>query len=228
MTRTGSALIGLALLAVAATSGPALAQPADPAIAYVVKPGDNLFTLGQAYLLRPGDFRLVQKANHIADPHRLRVGSTVMFDASLLKSTPTDARISAVSGEVLINAGGRTTRAVVGMAVSEGEVIVTGANAFVTFELADESRVTLPSVSTVRIVRLRAIALTDAVQRVFAIDDGRADITAAHDGNTNARFEVRTPLSVSAVRGTEFRVSEDAAAHRAATEVVQADDEADD
>jgi hypothetical protein len=222
MIRLGSAILATcaAALTLAFASG-ATADEADPPVRYVVKPGDNLFTLGRDYLLRPQDYRLVQQTNHVADPRRLKVGSTLLFEASLLKSRPTEAHITAFSGQVRVIGPARTAGASIGMGVGEGQTVTTGPGAFVTFELADESRITLPSNSTVRIVRLREVLLTEAVMRVFALDQGRSDISAAHSGNPNSRFQVRTPLSVSAVRGTEFRVSLDGAANRAATEVIE-------
>jgi hypothetical protein len=223
MIRSEICSLGAAMAALTLSfATPALAQPADPPIRYVVKPGDNLFTLGNSYLLRPADYEKVQRANHVADPRHLRVGSIIVFDTVLLKSKPIEARLSAFSGAVRVGVAKHApVAAAVGMAVAEGETITTGADAFVTFEMVDESHVTLPSNSVVRIVRLREILLTDAVQRVFALDEGRSDVAATPNGNPNSRFEIRTPLSVSAVRGTEFRVSQDGASNRSITEVVK-------
>jgi hypothetical protein len=69
------------------------------------------------------------------------------------------------------------------------------------------------------VVRLRSVVLTNAPQRVFKLDEGRSAIQATPNPNPNARFEVRTPVSISAVRGTEFRVA--ATEGRARTEVLK-------
>jgi len=197
----------------------ALAPPADPPVRYVVQRGDTLFDLGRAYLRKTNDYRHVQRANQISQPRVMPVGKTLTIDADLLKTVPIDARLSAFSGKVEIETDGRRAPAQTGMALREGQRVITGPGAFATFEMEDASRVTLPSNTAMRVVRLRSVLLTNAPQRVFKLDEGRSAIQATPNPNPNARFEVRTPVSISAVRGTEFRVA--AADGRARTEVLK-------
>jgi hypothetical protein len=93
--------------------------------------------------------------------------------------------------------------------------------AFATFEMEDASRVTLPSNTSLRIDRMRQTILNNAPQRVFQMDKGRGAISATPNSNPNAKFEVRTPVSISAVRGTEFRVGQDPSGAKAQTEVLK-------
>lgn len=195
------------------------AAPAEAPVAYVVKPGDTLIGLGRAYLNRPGDYRTVQKTNRVQQPKRLRPGSQLNIDPNLLKSTPIAASLSAFTGPVFIETNGQSAPARVGMGLAEGQVVVTGANAFATFEMEDGSRITLPSNTRVRITRLRQVLINNAPQRVFQLDQGRGTISATPTQNPAAKFEVRTPVSVSAVRGTEFRVGADG--DKAQTEVLK-------
>jgi hypothetical protein len=205
---------------------PAPAKPAssEPPIHYVVKPGDTLIELGRAYLRKPSDYRRVQRANQISRPRVMPIGLTLRIDQDLLKTTPIAARLSAFSGRVQVETDGRLVPARIGLAIAEGQRLVTGPGAFATLEMEDASRVTLPSNTSLRVVRLRNVVLTNAPQRVFKLDEGRGAISATPNGNPNSRFEVRTPVSVSAVRGTEFRVgSQNAADGRphARTEVIE-------
>jgi len=209
---------GPALCAPRALAKPA-AVPADPPVRYVVRRGDTLFELGRAYLRRTSDYRHVQRANQISRPRVLPVGKTLTIEADLLKTQPIDARLSAFSGRVEIETDGRRAPAEKGMTLREGQRVITGPGAFATFEMEDASRVTLPSNTAMRVVRLRNVVLTNAPQRVFRLDEGRSAIQATPNPNPNARFEVRTPVSISAVRGTEFRVA--AADGRAQTEVLK-------
>lgn len=213
---------GVSLLVLAlsvATNAWAQTQAAEPPVSYVVKPGDTLIGLGQAYLNRPSDYRRVQKANGVQEPRRLRPGSRLNIDPNLLKSTPIAATLSAFTGPVQIETNGQRTPARVGMPLSEGQWIITGPGAFATFELEDASRVTLPSNTRVRIAKLRQVLINNAPQRVFQLEQGKGTISATPTPTPGARFEVRTPVSVSAVRGTEFRVG--ATADRAQTEVLK-------
>ncbi|MBO9708549.1 MAG: FecR domain-containing protein [Caulobacter sp.] len=214
-------LPALALI-VMAVSAPAMAapkaasrpapKPTAPPVPYTVRKGDTLFDLGKAYLSKPGDYRHVQRANQISRPKGLKPGSTLRIDPDLLKTTPIAARLSAFSGKVEIETEGRRAPAQLGMAIQEGQRVVTGPGAFATFELEDASRVTLPSNTAIRVERLRNVVMTNAPQRVFRLDEGRGTISATPNPDPNARFDVRTPVSISAVRGTEFRVSADQAA----------------
>jgi len=221
----GAGLLILASLLV--PTGPVLAGAAnaqtaatvEPSVAYVVKPGDTLIGLARSYLNRTTDYRAVQKANRVAQPTRLRTGSRLNIDPNLLKSTPIAASLSAFSGPVTIETNGQRTPARVGMSLSEGQVVSTGPGAFATFELEDASRVTLPSNTRVRISKLRQVLINNAPQRVFQLDQGRSTVSATPTQTPGARFEVRTPVSVSAVRGTEFRVS--ASPGAAQTEVLK-------
>lgn len=212
----GAVRANLLLLAVLAA---APAVRAEPSVTYVVKPGDTLIGLASRYLNRPADYRVVQKANGVAQPTRLRSGSQLNIDPNLLKAEPTAARLSAFSGPVFIETAGQRAPARKGMALSEGQVVITGPNAFATFELDDASRVTLPSNTRVRIARLRQVLINRAPQRVFQLDQGKGEVSATPNATPGARFEVRTPVSVSAVRGTVFRVGTDGA--RAQTEVLK-------
>ena len=220
-----SAVLALASTPVVAAppakAKPPAARPAsgEPPVSYVVQRGDTLIGLGRDYLRKPGDYRRVQSANQISRPTAMPVGKTLVIDPNLLKTTPIDARLSAFSGPVEVETNGQRAPARAGMTIQEGQRIITGPGAFATFEMEDASRVTLPSNTTVRVDRLRTVNLTNAPQRVFRLDQGRSTIQATPNGNPNGRFEVRTPVSISAVRGTEFRVG--AGGDKAQTEVIK-------
>jgi len=223
----GSSLFATALVLAAtpvAAASPAKRAPPRPAVGdrpvnYVVQPGDTLIGLGRSYLRKPSDYRQVQTANQISRPKAMPAGKTLIIASNLLKTTPIAARLSALSGQVEIETNGQRAPARAGVAIHEGQRIITGPGAFATFEMEDASRVTLPSNTTVRVERLRSVVINNAPQRVFKLEQGRAAIQATPNPNPDGRFEVRTPVSISAVRGTEFRVG--AAGDRARTEVIK-------
>lgn len=205
----GKGLIALALLAgTAASAAPNAsvgAQPedADPPIRYTVRKGDNLYNLALHYMHRLSDYRTVQALNKVRDPYRLPIASTLLIPRPLLKSDPLEARVIAFRGATTID--GRP--AVLGTAVTEGGQIRTGQNAFLSISLADGSTITLPSQSTIRVQRLRRFRLTGEMERLFMLDDGRSQTEVTPRTNGRDRFEMRTHISVAAVRGTEFRVT---------------------
>jgi hypothetical protein len=206
----GAGLFFLTSVLCAASAGAQTRVPApapEPHVVYAVKPGDTLIGLGRAYLNRTSDYRAVQKTNRVRQPRRMQAGSRLNIDPNLLKSTPIAATLSASSGAVFIETNGQQVPARIGAALSEGQSVITGPNAFATFEMEDGSRITLPSNTHVRIAKLRQVLINNAPQRIFQLEQGRSAISATPTQNPAAKFEVHTPVSVSAVRGTEFRVS---------------------
>jgi hypothetical protein len=202
---------------------PAVGQaqtPPEPAVVYEVKAGDNLYTLATRYFLQVSDAGRVQRLNQIREPRRLPVGRRLTIPAEWLRSEPLTARLVAYTGAVTVRGPGAGALAR-DMEIREGFELATGANAFLTFELPDGSRTTLPSQSRIRVDRLRRILLTGAVQRDLQLLQGRSNSVVTPIPDPASRFRILTPLSVSAVRGTEFRVSFDDAAERATLEVIE-------
>lgn len=220
MTRRGL-WISLAAVAFAACGGGAAsAQPGQSTVDYIVKAGDTLSGLATRYLRRPTDYRTVQDLNAVRDPRRMPRGLVLRIPVRLLRAEPAVARVVNFRGAVTISRGGNPGPASVGLEVGEGAVIATGANAFVRLALPDGGHVSLPSRSRVRIARLRTLLLTGATDQAFLVEAGRTETQAAPVGPSGG-FSIGTPMSVSAVRGTDFRVAYDQRTGRAVTEVLE-------
>lgn len=188
---------------------------------YVVRPGDTLYGIGQRYLVRTNDYRAVQRLNRIADPRRLPIGKALKVPARLVRNEPIEARVAGYKGSVAIAFNGAAVPLAIGMTLKEGSVISTGANSFLRLNLADGAHLSIPSQSRVRLGRLRAVPLTGVVQRELEVQQGRLESEVVPLRNPRDSYTVRTPMSVSAVRGTQFRVAYDAASRTAATEVIE-------
>ncbi|RJF90260.1 FecR domain-containing protein [Sphingomonas cavernae] len=197
--------VTLALLALLVPAHSASPARTDSAVRYRVKRGDNLFTLGERYFLRPGDYREVQRLNRVTNPRRLPTGKVLLIPRRLLRSEQVKGTVAAYRGNVRIVRGKSEARAVTGDQVTQGMMIATGAKSFVTIELPDNSRFSLPSNSWVGITRLRRTLLTGQVERSFSLLTGRSDWDVT-PSRTNP-FSVTTPIATTAVRGTSFRVS---------------------
>lgn len=219
--RHSTRLIPALALALALAQAPTAlaATPSDAVIAYEVQAGDTLWTLAQRFFVRPGDHAAVGRLNRVADPRRLRPGQTLRIPVRLLRATPAEARLANFRGPVTVQDGGAPQPAQAGQVVREGAVIATGANAFARLELSDGGHVSLPSQSRVRVARLRTILLTGASDYAFQLEAGRVE-SGASPVRAPGGFEIRTPISVSAVRGTDFRNAFDPAGARGATEVL--------
>jgi hypothetical protein len=209
----GPALL-LPVLALGAAS--AQAQAVDPPYRYTVRPGDTLITLARVYMNNPSDYLTVQKLNQVRDPRALPTGSTLLIPIGLLKAEPISGEIASFRGAVTVN----DKPAAVGMKVGQGMRVGTGANAFVTLRLPDASTISLPSQSRILVDKLRRILLSGGLDRNFRLEAGRSRSSVTPMKDPASTFRVTTPLSVSAVRGTDFRVALDPAGDKAMTEVV--------
>ena len=174
----------------------------EPVVTYVVRRGDRLWTLADRYFVRRPTWREVRVRNHVRNVRRLTIGLTLEIPTRLLKVEPIEAHLGAFRGAVTIGGGA----AALGMLVPEGAVVATQGGAFARLDLPDGSRVSVPSQSRLRVDALRRILLTGAVERAFTVLSGRSESTVTPLTGPQDSYRVRTPVSVAAVRGTDFRV----------------------
>ena len=206
-------LVG-SLVLLGATAG-AAPPPAD-SVVYVAKAGDNLANLAGRYLVSPAAAGAVARLNRIANPRHISVGRELRIPRELLRYTPVTLRLASFSGPVTL--GGATPR--LGQVLVEQTSITTGPGGFALITGSDGSRLALPSNSTARIGRARHYALIGADDMGIALANGRGEVQAAHQ-QPQGRFQLATPIAVSAVRGTRFRASHDAAAGLSTTGVTE-------
>ena len=201
----------------------ALAQSsADEArVEYVFKRGDTLIDLATKFMRKPSDYVAVQRSNRIANPRFIPVGKTILIPFRLLKYRPSEASLSAFRGNVSIANGGRVITPVQGLEVAEGSQLATSAGSFLTLQLEDGSRISMPSNSKMRITRLRHILLTDSVDYELAVDSGRMRSKVTPFDKKHDRYRVRTPVAVSAVRGTDYRTRVDEETGTAYSETIE-------
>lgn len=192
---------------------PAMAAGGDTLV-YTVKPSDTLYALSREYLTSPDAWRQLQAANRVRIPQRMPVGYKLAIPRKLLKFTPVTMRIQTFSGPVTVS--GAEPRK--GMELAEGALVSTGPNGFVVISGADGSRIALPSNTRVRIGQARRYRLVQATDIEIEVERGKAEVQAAKQA-PDSRFRVRTPVAVTAVRGTVFRAgySEEAAASASET-----------
>jgi hypothetical protein len=209
--------VALGLLAFAT---PAIAAPDDMLI-YQVKRGDTLIDLGTKYFVQVGDYRIVQKANNIRNDRAIPIGTKLRIARSLLKFRSSTAQIASVRGNVLHLARGTQNAAAKGASLGEGSTLKTAGSSFATITLENGSRVSLPSNSDLKIVRLRRYLIDSSLDYDFEVGRGAAKSKVTPLTNGNDRYVVKTPKAVSAVRGTDFQSRYDEAAGADFSEVTE-------
>jgi hypothetical protein len=109
----------------------------------------------------------------------------------------------------------------VGVKLAEGDRVRTGSQGFASLEFDDGTRVVVGQDTTITLDRLRKSALTGTRDEVILLDRGYVDNEVTHATIPDSRFQIRTPSVVAGVRGTQFRMNYDSAAHTAAVEVIE-------
>lgn len=179
--------------------------PAD-VISYKIKTGDTFNTLAQKYLQQPVDLAAIQKFNQLNDINRLTLGSELRIPRHMLKHTLSKATVMSISCATPIQMAHGKPLAI-GMALQEGAVIDVPAECHVALLLEDSSVIRLPSGAALKLTTLRKNLLETAPEVRLDLSRGRIELDVNKQGRTpSIPFEVRTPISVMGVRGTEFRV----------------------
>jgi hypothetical protein len=194
---------------------PGVASAADEDLVYVVRKGDTLIGLGRTLLVDPRSWPELQRLNKIAEPRRIPIGTNLRIPVTLARAISAPARVIGVEGEA--RSGG--TVLAPGATLGPGAEIVTGRDGFVTIELADGSRLVLQAQSRLRIREAGHYPELGAHRSAVEVERGRVESQAAPQQG-GGRFEIRTPLATTAVRGTGFRVAADDAAKVTRSEVV--------
>ncbi len=188
----------------------------DGLIAHRVAPGDTLEQIARQYL---GDHRLwpeLQSFNRVANPLHLQPGFTLRFPDRLLQMAT--ASIEFVRGPAVAISPARRTgdsqapaepqrrNVQAGEALREGDQLQLDANSFVSVRLADGSLVRVQAQSDVQLQQMRRRGRAGSLQSVLDLRSGALDATVTPAAASPPRFEIRTPVASTSVRGTRFNV----------------------
>lgn len=184
---------------------PALSQPAGALgedFIHRIRPGETLIELAARYTRNQANWTRLQTLNSVTTPEALPIGLELHIPLSMIPVRDAQAKVLHVSGQAALD--GKVPQP--GTPVSEGSTLETAPNGFVTLELADGSKLTLPSNGAVELTRLRQFEGTALTDSIVNVRRGSVESTVAPAGNGVGRFEIRTPVAVTGVRGTRFRV----------------------
>lgn len=199
------ALSLLVLISSITLGAPARSQPAGALgedFIHRVRQGDALIELATQYTRNQANWGRLQTINNVLTPERLPIGLELHIPLSMIPVRDAQAQVVHVSGQANLN--GKSLQP--GTPVPEGSTLETAPNGFVTLQLADGSRLTLPSNGAVELTRLRQFEGTALTDSVINVRRGSVESSVAPAGQGVGRFEIRTPVAVTGVRGTRFRV----------------------
>jgi hypothetical protein len=113
-----------------------------------------------------------------------------------------------VKGDVKVTSKGKTTPAKVGLKVSEGDLVTTGADSRAKIVMVDKNVLNISPDSKVEITIYKNNQSTGEKKVELKVDEGkvRASVEQKYDDDKNT-FRIKTPTAVAGVRGTDFSVS---------------------
>lgn len=170
---------------------------------YRFQPGDILLTLSRRFTGNEENWQVIRNINGIPDQYKIPVGFELKVPFSLIDEVPANAIVSHLQGQAFLN--GLPINGTGGQ-VTEGSIITTTKDSYVTLTLPDRSKVLIPSDSSVTARRLQTFSGTGYVDAIFTIDKGDVQSHVNPGGEGVGRFEIHTPVSVTGVRGTILRV----------------------
>jgi len=187
------------------------AQQADnaterPLIIYKVQAGDTLSQLSARFFVETANLEVIRSLNHLRHIDLLPSGKHLKIPREFVKQSPSQATIISISCARMIRAGSPPKALSVGAVISEGTIIDVPAECQVSMLLEDSSVIRLPSSAAVKFSVLRKNALESSPQVELELVRGRIELDVNKNRSRTTPFDVRTPLSVTGVRGTEFRV----------------------
>lgn len=134
------------------------------------------------------------------------IRSPYIDDNQLCRAQPLPAVVLHLTGDAWkLDSKGKASPLLEGMTIDEQEGVKTSATAFVSLLLGDGSRVVLPANSQVRLHLDEKLSIPQVV-----LEQGQAEAYVIKRASDHDRFQIVTPVGVLGVRGTHFRVRNDA------------------
>jgi hypothetical protein len=179
--------------------------------------GDTLIALSQRYLARSGDWHSLARINHVRAPRRIPIGTALCIPVDLMRATSVEGTVLEVVGEATRHppAAGKqllpTEPVRKGDKVPPGMTLRTGANGYVTVQLADGSVLKIQADTQARLDTSLHYESAGFFASIWTVLRGRVASLVTHLTGGEPRYQIKTPQAVLGVRGTEFRVSTDEA-----------------
>ncbi|MFK5950412.1 MAG: FecR domain-containing protein [Methylococcales bacterium] len=190
---------------------------------YKVRKNDNLWNLTVDYLIDVSYVEKVQKKNGITDPWHILPGTTLRIPSQWVRHYPSLVRIQGLQGTAqIIDDGNQHLHPIKnGDLAMLGDTIITAANSSLLLGFLDGSRILLQENSRLKITHLMLLENTGMSDIQLKLLSGRLESQAAPNIGNARRFQINTPLTVTSVRGTNYRISAEKEVNESRTEVVE-------
>ena len=201
----------ITLLLMLTISLPVLVSAEEEYWEYTFRPGDSIWKIAKKYTTSVNNWDEIQKINKIRQgpDRKIRPGTRIVIPVSMLKLQPTPALVIALSGDVsLVRANGDRAKLSVGEKLYSGDRIITVEKQSLRMQFADKSELQVLPNSEVVLDKLSHHKQTGMVDTRIRLNTGRVN-TWVEKQQPDSHYEISTPASITAVRGTAFRLSSD-------------------
>ncbi|WP_139991214.1 FecR domain-containing protein [Paenibacillus paridis] len=138
----------------------------------------------------------------------LLVMALVLPTAVFAKDTDKAGKVTAVEGkaEVKKSGGSKKFNAFKGMAITQGDTIMTGSDGKITMDLDSDKEVTIGTNTTLVVSELVKSAKALSGKTSLSLLKGKVVISIKKKLDGDSRFEIETPTAIMGVMGTQFTV----------------------
>lgn len=194
---------------------------------YSVKLNESYARIQQQYLTKHSDIAVIAKLNNHPIEQKLQPNQVLRIPLKLLKKQAKPVEVILVVGEVFVTGTEKSVAKksvrkqalkdtskpeslkqplLVNSQLKQGDMIQTGANSIAKLRFADASTTIIQPNANVQIQQSFQYAGQGDLVTQLKLNEGRTEVLANPNRNTNSRFQIETPSAVAAVRGTSFRV----------------------
>ncbi|MCK5829070.1 MAG: FecR domain-containing protein [Methylococcales bacterium] len=189
---------------------------------YKVRAGDNLWDITIDHLIDSSYVNRVQKLNKIVDPENLKPGSEIRIPEKWIRHFPALLRVQNLQGAAtVLEEGSHSSKQLqAGSIVMQGDTVTTGAKSTIVLAFLDGSEILLLENSKLKIDHLTSFEYTGMSDSRFNLKKGRMETQVIPNKSGIRKFQIKTPATVTSVRGTNYRISSELKNNESRTEVV--------
>ena len=171
-----------------------------------VQSGTNLIRIARQYCTKPSDWKAIAGINRLSSPYIIYADATLQVPLSILRTKKVSARVISIKGAPLLVTGqNKTLQLHKGDTVLPGQTIVTRDDEYVHLIYPDNKHSRIGPESKMLLVYLMRLA-DNNLQAEFFLNRGRMTNSIERKLKPNEHFRTRTPMAITGIRGTEFRL----------------------
>lgn len=183
-----------------------ISAAAETLVPIKVQKGANLIHLTRQYCTSEYHWKEIAKINKLSSPYLISPGDIIYAPLELLKTEKLSATVASVIGGVFIVDDGRNLKRVsTGDLIFPGQTLVTEEDGFAHIVFPDNKYTRIASGTKFSITYLVRLA-DSSLKAHFFLQKGKLTHSVKKQLRVNETFNTRTPVSVTGVRGTEFRM----------------------